>query len=331
MSKKPLLNFLTCRTEMIHSIKPNFFFTPLFTTSPTILLKKITLVSYAILYILLISCNELRQETPQSTNTGCPQKYPGMQCIPAGEYIRGSNTYEADEKPETKIYISEFHIDFNEVTNEEINKCYASGKCKDCLKTKKCTYIGPKYGKPYLGLNQPAAGIPWYTARDYCEFVGKRLPTESEWEKAARGTTGNLFPWGNEWATCERAIIEDEQGRKGCAPKKIDPPRFMPTMPIGSRPAGVYGLYDMAGNSWEWVNDWYSPYSNCGEACFGKDPKGPCNGEESCPKSKHKVLKSGSWWWPATYARGSKRRHNDPGYKEEYHHFGFRCAKDTEI
>ncbi len=308
------------RIAVLNHLK--FYFTPT-------LGKSSLLFFHLFLCSIFISCTELRQETPSSSPPTCQVKYPGMQCIPEGEFIRGSNTYEADEKPETKIFVSEFHIDFNEVTNEEINKCFASGKCRDCLKTKKCTYIGPKYGKPYLGSKQPAAGIPWYTARDYCEFVGKRLPTESEWEKAARGTTGNLFPWGNEWATCERAIIEDEQGRKGCVPKKIDPPRFMPTMPVGSRPAGVYGLYDMAGNSWEWVQDWYSPYKSCGEACFGKDPKGPCGGAETCPGYTHRVLKSGSWWWPATYARGSKRRHNDPGYKEEYHHFGFRCAKDS--
>jgi formylglycine-generating enzyme required for sulfatase activity len=282
-----------------------------------------------LIFCILFTCTDLRQETSNVLISECESKYPGMQCIPAGEYIRGSNSYEADEKPETKIFISEFHIDIYEVTNEDINKCFAVGKCKDCLTNKKCSYVGPKYGKPYLGAKQPAAGIPWYTARDYCEFVGKRLPSESEWEKAARGPNGNVFPWGNEWATCERAIIEDEQGRKGCAPKKIDPPRLMPTQVVGSRAPGAYGLYDMAGNSWEWVNDWYQPYEKCGASCFGKDPKGPCEGALTCKGSTHRVLKSGSWWWPATYARGSKRRHNDPGFKEEYHHFGFRCAKDS--
>ena len=300
-------------------------------TTPLPILYLFRFLFFALPFFFVCTKTELRQETtsPASRNEGCEDKFPGMRCIPAGEFIRGSNSYEPDEKPETKIYISEFHIDIYEVTNEDINKCFAEGKCKDCLGNKKCTYIGPRYGKLYLGPKQPAAGIPWYTARDYCQFVGKRLPTESEWEKAARGTEGNIFPWGNEWATCERAIIEDEQGRKGCVPKKLDPPRLMPTKEVGTRPAGVYGLYDMAGNSWEWVNDWYTPYEKCGSSCFGNDPRGPCNGNENCPGATHKVLKSGSWWWPATYARGSKRRHNDPGFKEEYHHFGFRCAKDS--
>lgn len=278
---------------------------------------------------LLLSCGASSKEpVTNPEKKECSKSYPGMACIPAGEFIRGSNDYEKDEKPETKIYISEFYMDINEVTNEEFNQCLAAGKCKDCLKNKKCTYVGAKYGKLYQAPRQPVSGISWYTAKEYCEFVGKRLPTESEWEKAARGPNGNIYPWGNEPATCERAIIEDEQGRKGCVPKKLSPDRLMPTAPIASRPPGVYGLYDMAGNSWEWVEDWYSPYEKCGDACFGKDPKGPCNGAETCPGFKHKVLKSGSWWWPASYARGSKRRHNDPGFKEEYHHFGFRCAKD---
>ena len=259
---------------------------------------------------------------------GCQKEISGMKCIPAGEFIRGSNSYDPDEKPEAKIYVSEFYIDIYEVTNEDFGKCLQAGKCKTCLQNKTCTYVGAKYGKPYQRPKQPAVGIPWYSAKEYCEFVGKRLPTESEWEKAARGPNGNIFPWGNEPATCERAIIEDEKGRKGCFPEKLSPANLMTTQDVGSRPPGVYGLYDMAGNSWEWVSDWYVPYSKCGEDCFEKDPKGPCKGAENCPGMKYKVLKSGSWWWPAHYARASKRRYNDPGFKEQYHHFGFRCAKD---
>jgi formylglycine-generating enzyme required for sulfatase activity len=183
---------------------------------------------------------------------GCQKEISGMKCIPAGEFIRGSNSYDPDEKPEAKIYVSEFYIDIYEVTNEDFGKCLQAGKCKTCLQNKTCTYVGAKYGKPYQRPKQPAVGIPWYSAKEYCEFVGKRLPTESEWEKAARGPNGNIFPWGNEPATCERAIIEDEKGRKGCFPEKLSPANLMTTQDVGSRPAGVYGLYDMAGNSWEW-------------------------------------------------------------------------------
>jgi formylglycine-generating enzyme len=282
-------------------------------------------------FFVMVQCIGQGQEIIAEPKKGknCEREIPGMKCIPGGEFVRGSNSYDADEKPEARIFVSEFYMDTNEVTNEEFNRCLEAGKCKTCLKEKTCTYVGAKYGKLYQGPKQPVAGAPWYSAKEYCEFVGKRLPTESEWEKAARGPDGNIFPWGNEPATCERAIIEDEQGRKGCVPKKLSPPNLMPTQDVGSKAPGAYGLYDMAGNSWEWVSDWYVPYSKCGEDCFEKDPKGPCKGADTCPGMKYKVLKSGSWWWPARYARGSKRRYNDPGFKEQYHHFGFRCAKDA--
>ncbi|EKO33107.1 formylglycine-generating sulfatase enzyme [Leptospira santarosai str. CBC379] len=254
----------------------------------------------------------------------------GMKCIPAGESTRGSNTYDADERPEEKIYVSDFYMDIYEVTNEEFDKCKNAGKCRECLKTGKCNYIGPRYGKPYLSPKQPVVGISWYTAKEFCEWAGKRLPTEAEWEKAARGPDGNLYPWGNEPATCEKAIIAVGD-TKGCVSKKTEKPHLMPTADVGTKAPGVYGLYDMAGNSWEWTADWYSPsFKVCGNACKGKDPKGPCDGKESCPGHSKKVLKSGSWWWPASYARGSKRRAHIPENFPEYHHFGFRCAKDAD-
>lgn len=264
---------------------------------------------------------------------GCAQKISGMACIPAGEFVRGSNSYDADEKPEEKIYISEFYIDIHEVTNKEFNECLAAGKCRECIKSGKCDRVVPRYGKRYMHDNQPAIGVSWYTAREYCTFRNKRLPTEAEWEKAARGPNGNLYPWGNEPATCERAIIQVGEGKraiKGCLPKRLEPEWHMHTAPVMSRPPGVYSLYDMAGNVHEWVNDWYSnSYSECGDKCRGKDPKGPCDGAETCPGHKERSVRGGSWWWTASYARGSKRR---PHYPENmplvhYHHFGFRCAK----
>lgn len=261
----------------------------------------------------------------------CAAEIPGMKCIPAGTFIRGSNTHDADERPEEKIDLDEFYIDTYETTNREFNECLAAGKCRNCLKENKCTQVTAGYGKLYQGEKQPVVGISWYTAKEYCEFRGKRLPTEAEWEKAARGPDGNLYPWGNEPATCARAVIEEGepgQKRKGCFAKKLPVDWHMHTSDVGTRAPGVYGLYDMAGNSWEWVEDWYAPsYASCGEACRGKNPKGPCNGAAKCPGYTKKVLKSGSWWWPGDYTRGSKRRAHIPENFPEYHHFGFRCAK----
>lgn len=263
----------------------------------------------------------------------CAVEISGMKCIPAGPFFRGSNNHDADEKPEQKIDLSEFFMDTYEVTNREFNECLAAGKCRDCLKNHTCSQVTAGYGKLYQREKQPVVGISWYTAKEYCEFRGKRLPTEAEWEKAARGPDGNLYPWGNEPATCARAIIEEGTGAnkiKGCQPKRTAVEWHMTTDDVGTRPPGAYGLYDMAGNSWEWTQDWYAAsHGDCGAACGGKDPKGPCGGADRCPGYTKKVLKSGSWWWPGEYARGSKRRAHIPENFPEYHHFGFRCAKDS--
>ncbi len=275
------------------------------------------------LAVSLITCGKKAE--------ACGIEIPGMKCIPAGFFIRGSNNHDADEKPEEKILLDAFYIDTYETTNREFNECLAAGKCRNCLKANKCTQVTPGYGKPYMGEKQPIVGISWYTAKEYCEFRGKRLPTEAEWEKAARGPDGNLYPWGNEPATCARAVIEEGTGAnkvKGCFPKRTAVEWHMHTANVGTKAPGAYGLYDMAGNSWEWVEDWYAPsYAACGEACRGKNPKGPCAGAETCPGYTKRVLKSGSWWWPGDYARGSKRRAHVPQNFPEYHHFGFRCAK----
>jgi len=252
----------------------------------------------------------------------------GMTCIPKGEFIRGSNNAEINEKPEATIYLDDYFLDQYEVTNEDFEKCISQGHCQNCLKNKTCDYIGARYGKIYQKPKQPIVGVSWFTALEYCQWAQKRLPTESEWEKGARGETGDLYPWGNEEATCKLAIIE-EDGRKGCFPKRLDKPHWMTTGDVGQKPKGHYELYDMAGNSWEWVSDWYSPsYEICGKDCFGKNPMGPCNGDKECPGHTKKIVKGGSWWWPAKMARGSFRRAHVPENFPEYHHFGFRCAKD---
>ncbi|MBS0617383.1 MAG: SUMF1/EgtB/PvdO family nonheme iron enzyme [Spirochaetes bacterium] len=277
------------------------------------------------LFVLFCACHEAGEE--------CSAFVSGMKCIPAGDFIRGANNYDADEKPEEKIYLDSFYIDTYETTNQEFNECLAAGKCKECLKQHKCSQVTAAYGKIYQGEEQPVVGISWYTAKEYCEFRGKRLPTEAEWEKAARGANGNLYPWGNEPATCVRAVIEEGTGEhkvKGCFPKRLNVDWHMTTSDVGTRAPGVYGLYDMAGNSWEWVQDWYSSsYAACGDECHGKNPKGPCGGADLCSGHYKRVVKGGSWWWPASYARGSKRRAHIPHNFPEYHHFGFRCAKDV--
>lgn len=243
-----------------------------------------------------------------------------MRCIPGGPFLRGSNLTVRkldsgkrvkDESPPSKIVISTFLMDATEVTVEAYDRCVKAGAC---------TYARTSYGKPYLGARQPKLGASWFQARDFCRWLGRRLPTEAEWEKAARGPDGELFPWGNAAADCQKAIIKDSKLGRGCGRKT--------TWPVASRPANRYGLFDMAGNAHEWVNDWYSPsYQKCGGDCSGQDPRGPCAGADRCPGKKRRVVRGGSWWWPAEMARSSWRRPHFPANRP-YHHFGFRCARD---
>jgi hypothetical protein len=171
---------------------------------------------------------------------------------------------------------------------------------------------------PYREFNrprQPVVAVDWFNARSYCAWVGKRLPTEAEWEKAARGAGGRTYPWGDAPPTCEAAQYQE------CRPET--------TRPVGSFPAGAWGLFDLAGNGYEWVADWYTGcYEGCddacGAACAGLDPRGPCDGADECAGRRFRVLKGGSWYWPAERLRGSDRRPMKPD--SGVHRLSFRCA-----
>jgi sulfatase modifying factor 1 len=244
----------------------------------------------------------------------------GMACIPGGPFIRGSDDGPANTRPAETVWLQTFYMDVHEVTY---------GEYKDCQNRKECPRAGPLYND-FGAPRQPITGVKWTDAVKFCEVHGKHLPTEAQWEKAARGPDGALHPWGDEPATCERAVIMDEKGRSCGIKKRKEHPDKGKVLEVGSRPAGVYGLHDMSGNAWEWVYDWADKsWAACGDDCRGTDPKGPCEGKDPCRGHKDKVVRGGSWYWDKTYATSIYRRlhvpHNDP-----FHHFGFRCAASID-
>ena len=240
----------------------------------------------------------------------------GMGCVPGGPFLRGSDSGPEDARPRSTVWAQTFYMDIDEVTNAAYRRCVRRGKCPKAA---------PRY-RDFDRPRQPINGVSWHDAVAFCRAHGKHLPTEAEWEKAARGTDGRAFPWGDAPATCALAVIEDERGRSCGVRKRGQHPEKGRVWLVGEKPAALHGLRDMAGNSYEWVADWYSEsYAACGAACAGEDPKGPCDGATRCKGHRLKVVRGGSWYWPAENARTFHRRAHVPSNRP-FHHFGFRCA-----
>ncbi len=226
-----------------------------------------------------------------------------MILIPEGVFTRGSTMGDIDEKPEQEVYVDAFYADKYEVSVESYNKFR---KAADYVETSVPFFQG---NHEILDTpNFPVVGVSWYDAVNYCSWAGKRLLTEAEWEKAARGTHGLTFPWGNDMLP-KRANI------KGTADD------FPYMAPVGSFPMGrsVYGLYDMAGNVSEWVEDWYDQF-----AYERLDMINPLNEKQS----KTHVYRGGSWDATKVNVRASKRFAATPGRKDAI--VGFRCGKSAK-
>jgi eukaryotic-like serine/threonine-protein kinase len=201
-----------------------------------------------------------------------------------------------DEKPGRQVSLDAYSIDKYEVTVAEYGQCVEAGKCSSAGLTgsRFCNWGQKKR------TDHPINCVDWSQASAYCEWAGKRLPTEAEWEKAARGTDGRIYPWGNQWDAAKANI-----GSPG-------------TVAVGSYPAGVspYEVHDMAGNVWEWVQDWYDgTYYRGGSV---RNPQGPSSGKE-------RVVRGGSWVDNPWGVRVADRYWFTPGYRVDY--IGFRCAR----
>ncbi|MBK6916278.1 MAG: SUMF1/EgtB/PvdO family nonheme iron enzyme [Deltaproteobacteria bacterium] len=251
----------------------------------------------------------------------CPAGSPDdMACIPGGPFIRGADDGPENARPAATVWAQTFFMDRHEVTYAQYNAC---------MKEKGCPKARPRY-TDYDHPNMPMTGVSWFDAVEYCRIMGKHLPSEAQWEKAARGPDGARYPWGNDPVTCERAIYRDASGR-GCGLKKqFSKPETGRPWDVGSRPAGVYDLFDMVGNSWEWVADWNSKsWASCGADCEGLDPKGPCADQPTCATTRNKIVRGGSWYWEDEKATGIYRRAHVPS-NDPFHHFGFRCAASLD-
>lgn len=209
-----------------------------------------------------------------------------MALMPAGGFVMGRDGVNSNEEPAHTVHLKAFVMDKYEVTQLQYlsvigtNPSYF-GKCPLC----------------------PVEKVTFHQASQYCAKVGKRLPTEAEWEKAARGGTTGRYYWGKGHMDLY-AWYGNNAGKR--------------TQPVGTRDPNRYGLYDMAGNVWEWVQDWYDP--NYYPKSQKRNPTGPVKGTS-------KVIRGGSWGTPPAKIAHAYRDSRDPGTR--YINGGFRCAKDA--
>lgn len=246
-----------------------------------------------------------------------------MVCIPGGPAIVGYDDGLPEEAPERELILSTYYVDRYETTNAEYDACHEAGACR--VRINRTQNIM----KPFVAGDQPAMPMDWHRARSYCAWVGKRLPTEWEWEKAARGPDGELYPWGDEEPTCDQAVFR-ECAPYGCKPYAGKAHRWdcneHATKPVGSFPAGHYGIHEMAGNGYEWTSSaGVDRIEACGDACNGLDPQGLCDGAFPCKGQR--ILRGGSWYWPKHRTRGSHRRLEK--LKTGSHRLGMRCATEN--
>jgi sulfatase modifying factor 1 len=223
-----------------------------------------------------------------------------MVLVPAGEFPMGSEQGDADEQPVHRVFLDSFYLDTFEVTNGRFAKFVAAIQSE------------PPWGfadqeTPVIHAEQPVRWVNWLEATGYCLWAGKRLPTEAEWEKAARGTDGRVYPWGNESPTLAQAVFGLKEGAETVSP-------------IGNRDLGrsPYGVHDLAGNLYEWVVDWYDEASYTPQPTI--DPRGPAEGTA-------KVQRGGSYLNNPYRLRAAFRTKGDP--TEHAPNVGFRCAQDA--
>lgn len=248
--------------------------------------------------------------------------------IPAGEFLMGSDDGEKDERPVHPVFLDEYFIGANTVTNSEYARftratgyrpvgvrdlpTLVSAEYRDIFRelAERCAWKG---GQPPEGLeNHPVTLVQYVDALEYCRWAAAlsglpmRLPTEAEWEKAARGgLEGKRYPWGDDIEPSRANFLTDRSLKMKCG-----------TRPVASYPSNGYGLYDMAGNAWQWVSDWYDPDYYAGSPY--RNPHGP-------PLGRFRCVRGGSWVNDDVSLLRCAHRHELPADTYAYS-IGFRVA-----
>jgi formylglycine-generating enzyme required for sulfatase activity len=241
--------------------------------------------------------------------------------IPAGTFLMGSdkkvdrNAYQP-EFPQRRVYLDAYEIDKYEVTTVQFLKFVLASDRKPLIDWQ---YEGGNFQETMA--NHPVMHVSWFDADAYCRWAGKRLPTSAEWEKAARGEDGRIYPWGNEPAGLSRANF----GRTGLSgPVRDRPERLLlypPIISVDKYDNGVspYGVFQLAGNVAEWTADWYDPHYY--KTAPDRNPKGP-------EKGTQRAFRGGGWIDSTPSVRPAQRNGTDPNTKMNW--LGFRCARDAK-
>jgi formylglycine-generating enzyme required for sulfatase activity len=253
-----------------------------------------------------------RTPTPPPPTRVRPTDEQVMVYVPAGEFFMGSPVddplADEDEWPRHAVYVDGFWMDRTEITNQQYHLCVEAKGCEPA------SYQSSNFA----GAQLPVVGVDWFQAAAYCEWTGARLPSEAEWEKAARGLDGRVYPWGFQFEGdrlnyCDQNCIQDWKD------SDVDD-GYKYTAPVGSYPTGAspYGVLDLSGNVWEWTADWYAadyytqtPYRN---------PTGPASGQQ-------RVIRGGAWHYTGRSLRSVNRHKDTPIFR--YDKTGFRCVVDA--
>jgi iron(II)-dependent oxidoreductase len=244
-----------------------------------------------------------------------------MVLIPAGPFLMGSdkkvdrNAYQA-ELPQRTVWLDAYEIDKFEVTTVQFLKFVLANERSPLIDWR---YDGGNFQESMA--SHPVMHVSWFDADAYCRWAGKRLPTEAEWEKAARGEDGRIYPWGNQMAGLSRA----NYGRSGLSgPVRDRPERLMLYPPIIAvdkydNAVSPYGVFQLSGNVAEWVADWYD--KDYYKTAPDKNPRGPAQGTQ-------RAFRGGGWIDSTPSVRAAQRNGTDPNTKMNW--MGFRCARDAQ-